>query len=119
MQDFRNLSVWKKAHRLTLNVYELTSDFPSDERYGLTSQMRRCSVSIGSNIAEGCGSGSDADFARFVQMALRSASELEYQLLLAADLQLMSEDDHRAVTHHTQEVKRMLSGLLKTLKADR
>ena len=70
MQDFRKLSVWKKAHRLTLNVYELTSDFPDDERYGLISQMRRSSASIGANIAEGCGSGSDADFARFVQMAL-------------------------------------------------
>jgi four helix bundle protein len=117
MQDFRKLSVWKKAHRLTLNVYELTSDFPDDERYGLISQMRRSSASIGANIAEGCGSGSDADFARFVQMALRSASELEYQLLLARDLTMLSEKPHRAATHHTQEVKRMLSGLLEKLRA--
>ena len=98
-------------------MYDLTSDFPREERYGLVSQMRRCSVSIGSNIAEGCGRGSDADFVRFVQMALRSASELEYQLLLAHDLSLLSSKHHRTATHCTQEVKRMLSGLLKKLNA--
>ena len=86
MQDFRNLSVWRLAHELTLAAYRETSRFPSSEQFGLTSQMRRSAASIATNIAEGCGRGSDADFGRFLQIALGSASELEYQLLLAADL---------------------------------
>jgi four helix bundle protein len=86
MQDFRQLKVWQKAHQLTLAVYRLTAAFPKTEQYGMTSQMRRSAASIVCNIAEGCGRGSDPDFARFLQMALGSASELEYQLLLAKDL---------------------------------
>ncbi len=119
MKDFRKLKVWKKAHHLTLDTYRHTAAFPREERYGLASQMRRCASSVPSNIAEGCGSGSDADFARFLQIALRSASELEYQVFLARDLKYLTENDYGTVTHRVQEVKRMLSGLLKKLNADR
>lgn len=94
MQDFKKLKVWQKAHQLTLAIYETTHAFPRTEQYSLTAQMRRCVVSIPSNIAEGTGRGSKADFARFLQIALGSASELEYQILLARDLGYMSRERH-------------------------
>jgi four helix bundle protein len=85
MRDFRELKVWHKAHQLTLAVYSATKTFPRDELYGLTSQIRRAAVSIGANIAEGAGKNSPAEFGRFLQIALGSASELEYHLLLSGD----------------------------------
>ena len=86
MKDFRQLKVWEKAHGLTLEIYKATLVFPADERFGLTSQMRRCSSSIGANIAEGCGRSSDGDFCRFLEIAMGSVTELDYHLLLARDL---------------------------------
>ena len=83
MKDFRDLRVWEKAHRLTLTIYKSTVDFPRHELYGLTSQIRRCSASIGANIAEGCGKRGNNEFQRFLQIASGSASELDYHLLLA------------------------------------
>ncbi len=83
MQDFKKLQVWAKSHDLTLRMYELTSQFPREEIYGLTSQIRRACASIPTNIAEGCGRKSSADFARFLQIAMGSASETEYLILLA------------------------------------
>ena len=85
MRNFRELRVWEKAHELTLQTYETTQAFPKNEIFGLTNQTRRASVSIPANIAEGCGRGSDADLARFLQISMGSASELEYQLLLASE----------------------------------
>ena len=90
MQNFRNLKIWHKAHALTLDVYRLSKQFPRDELYGLTSQMRRASVSIGANVAEGCCRKGDAELGRFLQIAMGSASELEYEVLLAKDLELLS-----------------------------
>ena len=118
MQNFRNLRVWEKAHRLTLAVYQCTRSFPKEEIYGLTSQMRRCSCSVASNIAEGCGRGGDADMSRFLQIAMGSASELEYQLLLSHDLGFVRESDHRVLASQATEVKRMLASLLHKLRAD-
>lgn len=92
MSDFRNLAVWQKAHSMTLDVYRATEDFPKSELYGLTSQMRRCCISIGSNIAEGCGRVGEAEKARFLQIAAGSQSELEYQLILAKDLGYLSTE---------------------------
>ena len=86
MQDFRNLLVWQKAHALTLELYKTTVSFPPNERFGLTSQIRRCSASIPANLAEGCGRHGDGEFHRFVHIAMGSASELEYHLLLTHDL---------------------------------
>ena len=86
MSDFRKLTVWQKAHRITLDVYRAASSFPPAELYGLTSQMRRCCVSIGSNIAEGCGRSGDVEKARFLRISKGSASELEYQVLVSRDL---------------------------------
>jgi four helix bundle protein len=93
MEDFKNLRVWAKAHELTLSVYQRTRDFPKEEMYGLTSQMRRSAASVGANIAEGCGRRSDGEMRRFLQIARRSASELEYHLLLAKDLRFLQVDD--------------------------
>ncbi len=87
-EDFKKLKVWGKAHELTLAVYMITRGFPREEVYGLSNQMRRAAASIGANIAEGCGRGSDAELKRFVQIARASANELEYHLLLARDLKI-------------------------------
>jgi four helix bundle protein len=118
VQDFRNLVVWQKAHQNTLKVYRLTEAFPPSELYGLTSQMRRSSASVSTNLAEGCGRGSDADLARFAQMAMGSASELEYQILLARDLGFMTDETHGQITKDVQEVKRMLTGLIRKLRGN-
>jgi four helix bundle protein len=106
MKNFRDLTVWKKAHELTLAVYRATKNFPKDEIYGLTSQMRRLSASIAANIAEGCRKRTDADFARFVQNAFGSASELEYHLLLARDLGLLKAAEYEDLYLNTVEVKK-------------
>lgn len=119
MQDFRNLQVWSKAHKLTLEVYRLTSTYPKDELFGLRSQMRRCAASIGSNIAEGCGKVGDKELNRFLVIAMGSASELEYQLLLSRDLGYMLPDLHLKLEASTREVKRMLSSLAQSLRPGR
>jgi four helix bundle protein len=118
MQDFRKLEVWQIAHLLTLDVYTATKTFPSDERFGLTSQIRRACSSIGANLAEGCGRGSDTDFARFVQIAMGSASELEYHLILAKDLNYLDVKHHERLETETQRVKKMLASLLRTLRTN-
>ena len=117
MQDFRKLQVWEKAHQLTLSAYLETRNFPKEELFGLTSQIRRCSASIGANIAEGCGRGSDSDFARFLQIAMASASELEYHFMLARDLNMLERDAHQALELQVCEVKKMLNSLLVKVKA--
>jgi len=116
MRDFRNLQVWEKAHSLTLNVYKATSSLPKDELYGLTSQIRRSSASIPTNIAEGCGRSGNAELARFMSIGMGSASELEYQLLLAHDLNYLDQDTYTNLHEKVTEVKRMLTGFIKTLK---
>ncbi len=116
MQDFRQLKVWRKGHELTLAVYLATQTFPKTEIYGLTSQLRRAAAAIPTNIAEGTGRGSDADFGRFLQIAMGSASELEYLLMLARDLSYLSGDAHVAMEAVTVELKRMLASLLRTVR---
>lgn len=118
MRDFRKLMVWQKAHQLTLGIYELTANFPRDEVYGLTSQVRRAAASIPANVAEGCGRDGDAELARFLRIAMGSANELEYHLILARDLGYLSPESYESSASSASEVKRMLSGLLTRLKAD-
>jgi four helix bundle protein len=118
MQNFRDLKVWSKAHALTLAIYAGSKGFPVAERYGLTAQLRRAAASVPANIAEGCGRSSDADFARCLHIALGSASEVEYFLLLARDLQFLDEPRYGQMTADAQEVKRMLTALVIRLKAD-
>jgi len=119
MKDFRQLKVWEKSHQLALAIYKATKEFPKEELYGLTSQIRRASMSIPTNIAEGCGRNTDADFARFLQMTMGSASETEYQLILARDLEFLPKGEHEKLHNDVEEVKRMLASLLKTIRTNR
>lgn len=112
------MKVWQKSHRLTVAVYKATSTFPKEEIYGLTSQIRRSCVSISANIAEGCGRNGETEFARFLQIGMGSASELEYHLLLAHDLGLLKTSEYEQLTNEVGEVKRMLTSLIQKLKAD-
>jgi four helix bundle protein len=116
MEDFKDLRVWTKAHELTLAVYQKTRAFPKEEMYGLTSQLRRASASVGANIAEGCGRRSDAEMRRFVQIARGSANEVEYHLLLAKDLNFLTADEHRDLEVKVLEIQRMLASLVQSLK---
>lgn len=100
MQDFHDLKVWQKAHAMALSIYAATANFPSTERFGLTSQMRRAAASIPANIAEGCVRSTDRDF------------------LLARDLKFLDRSVHDTLTADLEEIKRMLSGLIARLKAD-
>ena len=118
-RDFRGLNAWRKSHELATDVYKATSGFPPSEQYGLTSQIRRSAVSIPSNIAEGCGRGGDAELARFFQIALGSASELEYQLMLARELRYLSHDDHERLSSKVIEVKKMLTAFIRRIRSDR
>lgn len=118
MKDFRGIKAWEKAHSLTLKVYKATAAFPKDELYGLISQVRRSCASIPANIAEGCGRGGDAEFARFLQIAIGSASELEYHLLLARDLNFLNPSNYDQLSGDVTEVKRMLTSFIQKLRAD-
>ena len=115
MKNFRDLQVWDKAHKLTLEAYKVTQGFPREELYGLTSQIRRSSASIGANIAEGCGRRGNGDFHRFLQNAMGSASELEYHILLAHDLGILPPPKFKDLNTNIVEVKRMLSALIRKL----
>ncbi len=117
MQDFRNLKVWQRAHGLTLDVYRATRAFPVEERLGLLSQTRRAAASIPTNIAEGGGRGSNADFRRFLLIANGSACELDYLLLLAADLGYIPPTTTPALQTTVAEVKRILTALIRSLSS--
>jgi len=116
VKDFKELKVWHKAYGLSLSVYEASRVFLREEIYGLTSQLRRSAVSIGANIAEGCGRRSDGELARFLQIARGSASEMEHHLLLARDLKFLNANAHRALEKELQEVQRMLTALVHTIQ---
>jgi four helix bundle protein len=119
LKNFRDLKVWEKAHQLTLSVYGATSNFPKEELYGLTSQIRRCSASIAANIAEGCGRRGNGEFHRFLQIAAGSASELDYHLLLANDLKFLKQPQYQELSKELLEVRRMLTGLIVKVEAER
>jgi four helix bundle protein len=113
MQDYKKLDVWQKAHTLALDVYNSTKGFPDDERYGLTSQIRRFWVSIPSNIAEGCGRGGNSELCQFLKVSLGSANELEYQLILSRDLNLLSNNSYQNLNDQINEIKGKLINLIK------
>ena len=117
MKDFKELKVWRKAQSLAVEVYRVTMRFPREELYGLTSQLRRSAVSIGANIAEGCGRRTDGDFTRFLQIARGSASELEYELLLARELGLLAHDEGHRLEQQVVEVERMLTALVQRIQS--
>ena len=117
MQDFRTLKVWEKAHALALTIYQLSVRFPSDEKFGLTIHMRRSAAGIPTHIAEGCGSLEGQDYTRHFQNALRSACELEYQLLLSRDLTYTPADLYAELEPKIVEVKKMLTAYIQRIRA--
>jgi len=119
MKDFRDLKVWGKAHEVALGCYAITKSFPKEEIFGLTSQIRRAGASVPANIAEGCGRRGNAELHRFLQIAMGSASELEYHLLLSRDLGYLNQDKHSRIHDQVTEVKRMLASLTRKVDLDR
>jgi len=116
MHNYKEMLVWKKARILVKVIYSLTKSFPDDEKFGLISQMRRCSVSVPSNIAEGSGRSTDKDFSHFLAIALASAYELETQILLSFDLNYLDEKQTDSVCIQINEIQKMLFSFRKTLK---
>jgi four helix bundle protein len=112
--SFEKLIVWQKSRQLTVTIYKATKLFPADERFGLTSQMRRCAASISSNIAEGTGRHSGKEKARFTEIAYGSALELLNQVILSKDLEFLSEEEHLKIREYLVEITAMLDGLRKS-----
>jgi four helix bundle protein len=117
MQDFRDLKVWQRGHAFVLAIYQATQAFPDAERFGLTSQVRRAAVSVPANIAEGAVRSSDADFARFLHIAIGSASEVDYYLLLARDLRYLHAAAYEELNNEIQELRRMLNALIARVRS--
>ena len=115
-KGYRKLKVWNKGYRLTLKVYRLTRAFPTEEKYGLTSQMRRASTSIVANLAEGYGKGRLGDYIRFVSIAMGSCNELEVYLRLSNDLEYLEGENYEEIQSAHAEVGRMLTNLRKGLE---
>ncbi len=116
MRDFRDLVVWERSHRLTLALYRATDRFPKSEMFGLTSQIRRAAASVPTNLAEGCGRWGDGDMGRFVQIAMGSASEVDYLMLLARDLEYLPAGQYEAASAELDEIRRMLTALYKRIR---
>jgi four helix bundle protein len=115
VRHYKRYDVWRVAHDLVLETYRVTDVLPKHEKYGLTSQMRRASVSIASNIAEGAGRGTDADFSRFLLMANGSANELESQVLVARDLTYLSRPTADGLIERVEGLRRRLTRLIQSL----
>ena len=116
MHRFKDLEIWKRSRKFCSDIYQITSQFPDSEKFGLTNQLRRASVSIPSNIAEGSSRKSNKDFSRFLQIAIGSAYEIETQLLIASDLQFISEKELDYLISELQEIIKMTSRFKSTLK---
>ena len=109
MRDFRSLEIWKRGHALTLDIYKISGTcFPKDELYGLTSQIRRASASIPTNIAEGCGRRTQAEFNQFLQIAVGSSTEVEYQLQLAHDLNYIDSSCYEELCSKVVATRKMI-----------
>ena len=116
MRNYRDLQVWTKAHLLTLELYRVSRAFPREEIYGLTSQLRRAASSIGANLAEGCGRRTSNELARFVRIAMGSASELDYHLVLCHDLGFLKAADYERSAKGLTEVRKMLTSFLSRIE---
>lgn len=115
MRDFTKYKVWEISHELVLEIYQLTTQFPNSEKYNLISQIQRAAYSIPSNIAEGCGRNSDKDFNRFIHIALGSAHEVEYFLILTRDLKFITKEKSENLILKVNKIKRMLYRLSQKL----
>ncbi|REA60429.1 four helix bundle protein [Dyadobacter luteus] len=117
MRDFRKYAVWEQSHKLVLELYRLTKNFPQEEKFGLTSQIRRAGISISANISEGCGKLSERDFARFLGISFGSCQEVEYLTLLAKDLDYLDEQSYEPLSIEIVSIKKQLYHLIKKLNA--
>ena len=117
MHNFKNLKVWQKSRELVKEIYLLTKSFPKEEIYGITSQIKRSSISIASNIAEGTGRNSNKDFIRFLDIANGSAFELETQIILAFDLNFITKSKMEVVLNKIKEIQKMIYGLKNKIQA--
>ena len=118
MLNFKDLEIWRRSHKLTLEIYKATQSFPKEELFGLTSQTRRAVSSIPTNIAEGCGRRTNAELANFLNIASGSASEVEYEILLAKDVGYITAEQCDMWTREIGEIRSMLAAYMKRLKAD-
>lgn len=116
LRNFKELKVWQKSYQLCLDLYKITKDFPNEEKYGLTSQMRRAAISIPANIAEGYGRKTIPDYVRCLYIAYGSTCELETQTLLSGDLDYLNENNQNSILEKIKEVERMLMALIKSLE---
>ncbi|MFV0591392.1 MAG: four helix bundle protein [Draconibacterium sp.] len=116
MKNFKNLKVWKKGVDLVVDIYKYTENFPKEEMYGLTGQIKRSAISIPSNIAEGAGRNSDKDFNRFLDVALGSSFELETQLIIVNKLNFLNDERFNQLDNQLDEEQKMIIGLQKSLK---
>ncbi|MFC1891711.1 four helix bundle protein [Thermodesulfobacteriota bacterium] len=116
LKNYKELKVWGKSYQLCLQVYQITAGFPNNEKFGLTSQIRRSVVSIPSNIAEGYGRKTTADYVRFLYIAYGSICELETQIMLSGDLGYIANDIMKVVMDEINEIERMLKALIKSLE---
>jgi four helix bundle protein len=116
MHDYKNLKFWQRAMDMAQMVFELTKDFPQEERYGLTSQLRRAAVSVPSNIAEGAGRGTNADFKRFLDIANASLNEVETQLLLAERFGLTKKENIEKICIEVDQIQKMIYSFRLQLK---
>ena len=116
MHRFKDLEIWKKSRLFCSSVYEITSKFPESEKFGLTNQLRRASVSIPSNIAEGSSRNSNKDFSRFLQITLGSAYEIETQLLIASDVKFITKEELDKLMNELNSIIKMTSKFKSTLK---
>ena len=116
MRNYQDLQVWTKSHSLTLDLYRLSRSFPREEIYGVTSQLRRAAMSIGANLAEGCGRRTSTELARFVRIALGSASELDYHLIICRDLGFLKDGDFSRSAKNLTEVRKMLTSFLSSVQ---
>ncbi|MFO7619159.1 MAG: four helix bundle protein [Thermoplasmata archaeon] len=117
IRGYRDLNVWKKAYALTLKIYEITANFPAEEKFGLVSQMRRASTSIIANIAEGYGKNHTREYIQFISISIGSCNELEVYLLLSKDLGYVIENDFHNIKQEQNEVSKMLFRLRKSLES--
>ena len=117
VRNFKTLNIWKRSRALVSTIYELTTSFPDDKKFGLTSQIRRASVSVPSNIAEGCGRGTEKDLSRFLDISIGSLCEVETQLYIASDLNFLEKEQIAPLIDETTQIRKMMLGYKGTLRS--
>ena len=117
MRDYKKINAWKRSHRFVLGIYTMTGKFPSDEKYGIISQLRRAALSVPTNIAEGCGRSTERELVRFMDIASGSASEVDYLLYLAMELKYIDQDKYNRASNELTEIRKMISGYSKTIRS--